>query len=201
MASEDLSFRQRLTREIVPTTGQALIALILSLIIIGVNQSQSLMTKLGITSAGVEESRQTFLGRIHSLIISPIAANLALITFWATVGLVAYLVCWMFYNFIIEARNEVTLETAYTNRGHWHGPWQTLGLKLLCGLLLVTVLVTLRATGPYWASLGHSVFESVSLGSVAATIAGIIGLAINLYLVLALIQLTFTPWYRVKTFT
>ena len=121
--------------------------------------------------------------------------------FWATVGLIAYLVCWALNNFLIEARNEVTLETGYANRGHWQGPWQTLGLKLLCGGLLVGVLTSLHILVPFWVDTAHPLFNHVAADTVFWGIVGVIGLAVNLYLVLALAQLTFTPWYRAKVFT
>ncbi len=197
----ELSFGQRLWRELLPTLGQALGSLVLAMAILTISRSATIMTRLGITDAGVAQSQESLLGHLRSVIVSPITSNLVLVMFWAIVGLIAYLVCWAFYNFLVEARNEVTLETAYANRGHWRGPWQTLGLKLLCGAGLVMILATLHLTVPQWVSLGETVFSEVTVSSIGLGIVSILGLAANLYLVLAFAQLTFTPWYRVKSFT
>lgn len=199
--TEEMSFGQRLGRELLPTLGQALVALLLAMMVFAAAQSTALMSRLGITEAGVNASQSSLLTPLRWVLISPITSNLVLIVFWATVGLIAYLICWSFYNFLIEARNEVTLETAYTNRGHWRGPWQTLILKLVCGAGLVATLATLHLTIPAWLALGHPIFESATLASVGIAAVAVFGIAANLYLVLFFVQLTFTPWYRVKSFT
>lgn len=197
----DVGFGGKLWREIVPTLGQALVSLVLALVVMLLSQSGPLASRLGITAEGVDASQRDLFSPFRSILITQLASNIVLIVFWATVGLVAYLICWSFYNFLIEARNEVTLETAYMNRGHWRGHWQTFLLKLVCGAGLVTIVATLHLTIPRWINVSHTLFSSPSLAQIGLAILGLLGLAVNLYLVLVFVQLTFTPWYRVKAFT
>src|SRR5207253_1444341 len=74
--------------------------------------------------------------------------------FWSGLGLVAYTLVWGVSNVVIEARNEVVLETEYTNKGSlWRRlvvPMAQAGLALvLLGLLLAEA----KWIFPMWISL------------------------------------------------
>jgi len=199
--SAQLSFADRFLEVALPTSVQTLSCSFLSLLILALTQTQSIIQRLGITTSQLSASSAQFHARFDTVLRSNIASQAALITFWATVGLVAYLVCWGLYNLLIEARNEVTLNTAYTNRGHWRGVKQTLALKAAAALGLVLMIWSLRYGGSLWVALSARFIDHLSVGSVLAAVVSLVGLAVQLYLVLAFILLTFTPWYRVQTFT
>lgn len=195
------SFSDRLLEVALPTSVQILACSFLSMLILTLTQTQSIIQRLGITDAQLSASSTQFHDRFDAVLRSNIASQTALITFWAAVGLVAYLICWGMYNLLIEARNEVTLNTAYTNRGRWQGVKEKLAIKASAALFLVLMIWSLRYGASFWLALSARFIDHLSVGSVLAAVASLVGLAVQLYLVLAFILLTFTPWYRIQTFT
>jgi hypothetical protein len=201
-----VSFGRRLLAVIVPTAGQALGALFLSLALLTLAQSQSVLKSLGITGAALDATQAEFHSHVDAILHSAIASQIALITFWATVGLVAYLICWGLYNILIEARNEITLTTAYANRSdpsskHWRGAIETLALKAASGVGLALLISSLWTGLSFWLVLSSNVLSQPSLTTAASAVGAVLGFALQLYAVFAFIQLTFTPWYRAETFT
>jgi hypothetical protein len=166
-----------------------------------VAQLQGILPRIGITPQAISASQVQFHDRFDVILRSPIAAQLALMTFWALVGLVAYLICWGVYNALIEARNEVTLSTAYTNRGHWRGPYETLAVKAVAGVGLAVILSNFWSGLSLWIALSSLALGQPSPENVGLALVGVVGLALQLYAVLVFIQLTFTPWYRAESFT
>jgi hypothetical protein len=164
-------------------------------------QSQTILNSLGISHAALSVSGDQLHQRFDAVLRSSLASQVALMTFWATVGLIAYLICWGAYNVIIEARNEVTLNTAYTNRGHWRGPYETLALKAAGAVGLAITFGLLKYSLSFWVSLSASAFNSPSPSAILAALAAVLVFAIHLYFVFMFIQLTFTPWYRAQAFT
>lgn len=195
------SFTDRLMGILVPTGPQAFAAVVLSAGIISIAQSRNFLEHIGITPAAITASQDEFHARFDVILRSDIASHVALVTFWAIVGLLAYLVCWGAYNLLIEARNEVTLNTAYTNRGHWRGPFETLGLKFVSGIGLAVSLSLLWRGASYWVAVFSQVLSHPSLTTGGWALASVVALAFQLYAVFVFAQLTFTPWYRAEAFT
>lgn len=198
---EDTSFGHRLAATIVPTSLQTFGSLVLAGFFIAILQSQTILKSLGITQDALNLGGGELHSRFDVILRSSAASQVALMTFWATVGLIAYLVCWGAYNILIEARNEVTLNTAYTNRGHWRGAYGTLALKAASAAGLALVIFMLKYSLSFWASLSARAFSSPSPASIGIGVASVIAFAVHLYLVVLFVQLTFTPWYRAQAFT
>ena len=199
--SAQLTVTQRIMAVIVPTKAQTLACFFLALLILTLAQSQSLLAKIGLKGALLQASQAQFHSRFEVILRSPLASQTALVTFWATVGLVAYLICWGAYNLIIEARNEVTLTTSYINRGHWKGPQQTLALKAVAAVGLAMVIDTMRIGLSFWIALSGRFIVTPSVSDIALALLSVIGVGTQLYLIVVFVQLTFTPWYRIQTFT
>lgn len=204
--SARVSFISRFMAVALPTKTQGLVAVAAAIIILVASRAQQVLAYLGLANPGLnnaalDASRIQLHDRFELVATSQIASNLALVTFWASVGLIAYLVCWSAYNVIIEARNEVTLETQYTNRGHWKGPLETLGLKAACAVGLIIVVSLSKSGLAFWLALAFPVLSDPTWQNIAAALGAVVGLAVQLYLILALALLTFTPWYREETFT
>ena len=195
------SFVDRIMAVVVPTGPQAFAAIVLSAGIISIAQSSTFLERIGITSAAITASQDQFHARFDVILRSDIASHIALVTFWAVVGLLAYLVCWGAYNMLIEARNEVTLNTAYTNRGHWRGPFETLGLKAASGVGLAVSLSLLWRGASYWIAVSSQVLSDPSVTTGGWALLSVAALAFQLYAVFVFAQLTFTPWYRAEAFT
>ncbi|MDB5178197.1 MAG: hypothetical protein JWN01_140 [Patescibacteria group bacterium] len=199
--SGQVNFWERFRATLLPTVNQTLGALGLSAALLALAQSQSLMHRLGISSAAITTSQIQFHDRFDVILRSSIASHIALVTFWATIGLIAYLICWGAYNILIEARNEVTLATEYTNRGHWRGPYETLALKAAAATGLALIIGSLWFGLSFWMALSGRVISHPDPSSVTGAVIAVVGLALQLYLLLAFVQFTFTPWYRMQTFT
>lgn len=196
--SAPITFTRRMLAVIIPTSPQILAALVVSLALLAGIHSAAILKLIGITPEGISASQDQFHARFDALLRSPIASHLALVTFWALVGLIAYLVCWGAYNVLIEARNEVTLNTAYVNRGHWRGPYETLALKSIAGVGLALIAVSLWNGISFWLALSAPAVSNPSVSSVLLAVVAVLGLALQLYSVLVFVQLTFTPWYRAE---
>lgn len=199
--SAPVSFIDRLLRIIVPTTTQVLGSIFLSLVILVGTQGTAVLLRIGITPQAISASENQFHDQFASILRSPIASRLALMTFWALVGLIAYLICWGAYNIIIEARNEVTLNTAYTNRGHWRGVYETLSLKAIAAVGLAMLVTSLWYGVSFWLTLSSGAVDQPSVSTALTALLAIIGLAVQCYAVFVFLQLTFTPWYREQSFT
>jgi hypothetical protein len=198
---EPMTFNRRLWATIVPTLAQTLAAIFIAISVLTIAHIQAILPQVGITAEAIAASGDKFHARFDTVLRSPIASNIALMTFWALVGLVAYLVCWGVYNAMIEARNEVTLKTAYTNRGHWKGPFQTLAIKAAAGIGLAILLMTFWTGISTWMAFSAPVISDPSIENLISAAIGVLGFAFQLYAILVFIQLTFTPWYRAQSFT
>jgi hypothetical protein len=195
------TFLGRLGAVILPTPAQIAGSLVVAIIIVAAAGSETFISRLGIPAEFIAATQHQFQERFDAILRLGIASQIALISFWATIGLVAYLICWGFYSILVEARNEVTLNTAYTNRGHWRGPFHTLALKAVSATGLALILSSLWYGVSFWLSLSLQIFYTFTPGTVLAGLGAIIGLALHMYLTLVFAQLTFTPWYRAESFT
>lgn len=194
-------FSQRLLAVVIPTKVQALGSMVLGLLIIVSGQFASVLSRLGITTADIMSVQTQFNERFGVILRSSVAGQFAVVVFWAIIGLVAYLICWGLYNVLVEARNEVTLTTEYTNRGHWRSPIYTLALKTVSAVLLMVAVATFwYGLALWWALLGQALILSTPV-TWALAVLGVIGCAAQLYLLLVGFQLTFTPWYQEQAFT
>jgi hypothetical protein len=101
----------RLLAVLAPNAIQIFAAIVLATGILLAAHTQTILPRLGVTDQAIEAQTGELHGRFDGVLRSPIASNVALMSFWAFVGLVAYLVCWAMYNVLIEARNQVTLTT------------------------------------------------------------------------------------------
>jgi hypothetical protein len=199
--STQVSIISKLVTVLVPTTAQALGSIATALILLAAVQADQLLRVIGIGEIALAATRSQLHERFSALLGSPVVSNLALVTFWASVGLIAYLICWGAYNILIEARNEVTLNTEYTNRGHWRGNLETLCLKSLGAVALIGIVALLKPGFSLWIALASPAIVMPTTAAIVTAVAAIVGLAAQLYLILALALVTFTPWYRRETFT
>jgi hypothetical protein len=195
------SFEGRFIGTIRPTTNQTVASVIISAAILIAAQSHALLSRIGVTPRVIQNSGGQLNLRLDAVLRANVTGQIALVTFWAIVGLIAYLICWGVYNVFIEARNEVTLNTTYINRGHWRGPWQTLALKGVSGVGLVVVALTLWPGFSAWVALSSRAVAQPNVSSILLACAAVLCFAVQLYGMVAFVQLTFTPWYRAEAFT
>ena len=198
-----VSLAGRLWREVTPTGSQTLIALAAATALVLAGRSDTVLRAIGVTPDGVRHGGEIFRNQFQVLLDSPVLANLVLITFWATIGMVAYLACWAVYAAWVEARNDVVISHDYANVGA-NGAgrhWPALGTKAICGVFLVVCLTLLRPALALAQLVAAPLFSNVTPGTIAGLLAAVVGLAAGLYAVLLGVQLTFTPWYEEEAFT
>jgi hypothetical protein len=199
------SLAERFRNVLVPTRIQVFGSLIVALAILAPSQSSALLDRLGLPPDIVAAGQTKFHTAFDRILNSAFISQFALITFWAVVGLVTYLICWGAYNIFIEARNEVTLKTSYTNRGQGHSTYDVLAFKAAAAVGLAITIGGLRYGLALWVALATRFASHPVLSTVGWCALAIVGLAFELYLLFVLIQLTFTPWYRAadveETFT
>ncbi len=199
--SAQFSFRRRLALVLIPTPIQLLACVVVALVLIIGVYSQRILALIGIDDMALSVTRLALHGRFESVLSSPISQTVALATFWSGVGIVAYLVSWIGLSLFNQARNELTLTTEYTNLGHWRGPYETLGLKFIGAAALLVCVALLKPGLALWLFLVSALLAAPSpIGGLIALVAAL-GLAAQLYLILAFAFVTFTPWYRPEAFT
>lgn len=189
-------FGRKIASVLIPTWPQALSALLLALVIVIIVNVRQIFVLCGIPLDALNTVIDQYNQYTAGYLTTKLASTAALVTFWAMIGMGAYLICWSAYNLMIEARNEVTLTTQYTNRGHRTSSFLAIFIKIICAALLLGALTLQRPGFGIWLSQANPAFNDLNLTNVLLALAAVIGLAAQLYLVLALIIATFTPWYR-----
>lgn len=199
--NEPAPISEQLQQVLTPTMGQAVISLVLSAVWLVLTHAVGILLLIGAPAAVLGAAQLVATGQLKDVVSLPIVSNVALITFWATIGLVVYLLSWAAFNVLIQARNEVTLTTAYTNRGHWRSPLATLGLKLGCAVALLAMVALIRPGAGLWFGWFDGWLTTPSAGSALLAVAAVIGFAAQGYLTYMAGLLTFSPWYRTEAFT
>jgi len=184
-----------------PTLAQTLGAIFLSLCVLVGVQSQSIFSRLSASNTVLASTRTVFADRFNTVLQSSILGQVALVAFWAAIGLVVYLVCWGAYNAYVSLRNEVVLETAYINRTPLDGPWLALVIKIISAGLFVAYIMAFQYGISLWLALTDPVTLTVTMTNVIQAGLAVLGLAAQLYGLLIFVQLTVTPWYTFKPFT
>ena len=199
--SAQFSLRRRLALVLIPTPTQALGCIILAVVLLIVPYITRILALIGITDSYLSLFNVAVHGRLETILTAPISQTVAYLTFWLGVGIVTYLTCWLGLILLSQARNELTLTTNYTNRGHWQGPYETLALKCVGAAVLVTCVAILKPGLVLWLGVVGAYFSGPNLSGGLFALFATLGFAVQLYLILAFALVTFTPWYRAEAFT
>lgn len=121
----------------------------------------------------------------------PIVSWTTIALFWGTVGLVVYTLFWLASAFFTAARNELMVETSFTNRGHFQNRIRIPLIKILLLIgIVTTLLLTVKWLGPFWSNLFvvglYSLSDQVVVG-IAEILASIVGVFLNIYAIRSLI--------------
>jgi len=181
---------------LIPSPAQTLLYVVIALVLLVGTYTQQLLALVGIDAAALKVASLALHGRFDAVLTSQISSTLAVVMFWAGVGLITYLICWSAYNLLIKARNGLTLTIQYTNRGHWRGPYQTLGLKAAGSAGLIVVIGLLKPGLALWLAIAAGLLARPGIASGLLAVLAVLGLAAQIYLIAAFALVTFTPWYR-----
>lgn len=171
-------------RMIAPTGSQAIVSTLLSLIVLGVIFHSSLTGLL----AGATNTSQGNLATSYQQALSHVSSvgvvsKLAIGLFWAGVGVVGYFLLLTATNFFIALRNEVVIDTTFTNTGPLIARFKLPLIRLLLvGVFAIFLLLTRGRLLPLWESLaGHLILDGYSPINLLELVVAIIGLALNIY--------------------
>ncbi|HSX14583.1 MAG TPA: hypothetical protein VLE72_01575 [Candidatus Saccharimonadales bacterium] len=184
---------QSLRRIIVPTWGQALGCLSISFLTLVILYRDQIWQRLTAGGLGGILMQVDYSQTLADVTNSSLVHTLVIVLFWSAVGLVAYTVVWSLVNVVIEARNEVVLETEYTNHGAFWGRLRVPAMQLGLAIAMIAGLfISSKFIVPYWLDLvstglaASAMWLSVSYFAIA-----VLGGAVNLYGLLLLGQLVF----------
>lgn len=115
----------------------------------------------------------------------PIVSWATIVLFWGAVGLGVYTLFWLAMAFFTTARNELIVETAFSNRGHFQDRIRVPLIKLLLlGGGLILLLVTINWLAPFWANLfarGVYSLPSQLIIGIVEILAAVIGAFLTIY--------------------
>lgn len=128
------------------------VAAFVSLVLLNIKSILQLIT------ASKNNSIDTVLGQINMQLRmygdSQLVNWLTIIIFWGAVGLGVYTLFWLGTAFFTTARNELIVETAFSNRGHFQERIRVPIIKLLLLLgALAMVFVTVKWSAPFLSNL------------------------------------------------
>ena len=129
-------------------------------------------------------SQPDYAGRLLGHLDTPLVHSLVIIIFWSLIGLIAYTLVWGLSNVMVDARNQVVIETGYVNKGSVHqriqtAAWRVAWIVVFFASLFVSAYVLL----PLWVGLfGQAIFEArIDALTVGQAVASILGAAANSY--------------------
>jgi hypothetical protein len=182
---------ERLRTILTPSPMQYVICSLLAVLTFGVIYGSTIIGRFfsGQTATYVEESYGAQLVKLNEI---GLVRTGVIVVFWAIVGLAAYGAYLIITNAIVEARNEVVINTAYANKGTKLSSFRGAALQLGCGLLLITVVVfSVLVLLPIWSWLFEaSIFHDLNVLSIISSLGGIMALAANMYGIWSLFQIT-----------
>jgi hypothetical protein len=185
---------------VVPTPLQAVSVLVLSFWFLTLANISSIMGRLGITPEGVDSGRAVAVKFLNNFFGANLMSSIALVLFWAGVGFGVYLICWSVYGTMVSLRNRVVLESGYRNRGSSVAGVAPMLFNAISGVALILYAFTFVSGFNQWLDGTQSLVQTISAASLMLAVFAIVGLALQLYIFLVLVQLTLTPWYA-KAFT
>jgi hypothetical protein len=183
---------QRAVSYLVPSWAGIVFYFFGSMAILAALNLRTLLQAIANTQPSVSgEFSQVVSGQIVLYGSLPIVSWATIILFWGTVGLGVYTLFWLGMAFITAARNEVVVETAFSNRGHFQDRVRVPLIKLLLiGGIIMSLFLTVRFGLPMGVGLFSSglyqLFVSIPVGIALISIA-ILGGMITIYILRTLI--------------
>lgn len=177
---------KRLLQLLIPTVNQVLVSVALALVIhVFVLQSlvvpQIFKDSFESVKSGIGSQGLSGLAKIGSI---P-GVNLVVEGLFAAIaGLCGYLIYLALSNALIEARNEVVVDTQYTNRGHVSRGLRRLSWQVGLTLAFVIIaVITSRSGINLWFFLTEQfAITGVSIVTILEALGGVLGLGANIYL-------------------
>lgn len=178
---------------LLPTVGQAVGSLLASIVLIVILYRQQIIHRIRNGTSGQLINQLGYGNALSKVTNGPIIHTGVIVAFWSGVGLVAYTIVWSFINVMIEARNEVVLETEYTNKAALAQRIRTpLAQLALAAALFGGLIACAKWVFPFWLNLAATAITTDQLWKASLMmLAPIFGIALTIYLLILLGQLVF----------
>ena len=183
-----LPSNQTLKALLIPTPNQGLISFVIALLILVITQGSLIFATIAQQSRVEEEQISYIISQwLIELSRVPFAERAAVGLFWAVVASIVYVVAVALNNAMISARNEIVIETQFTNQGgHRSYIFNSVILRVCWAILLIgTLFFTVTLFLPQWLAMfrgplvdGFSEWWLIPIS--------IIGLTANVYIIWAL---------------
>ncbi|MFI5240647.1 MAG: hypothetical protein ACHQUB_02975 [Candidatus Saccharimonadia bacterium] len=171
--------------------GKQLAASLLTCFILDIFVFQSLIVskvkQFSIFAPFIGSSTQFGLSQINKL---PAAGLVVEALFWGLVGVVGYLAYLGITNTLVEMRNEIVVETQYTNKGRIWYQFRAAAKLVAASILLIFGLWLSSSFGlPYWFSLMSDVIvNGYSWVRILLAMVSVIGLSLNVFIIWGLVK-------------
>jgi hypothetical protein len=188
MTTEDIK------RLLLPERYQVAISFLVALILAGLFLGDVIYDRFfGQTILNTPEARSIYLGSLGKLSEVPVIRTAVIIFFWGSVGLGAYVFYLAVSNALTEARNEVVIETAYTNKGPLIRFLTRVVPQLAAAAALVAfVYLSASFTLPALLSVtARGILALFQISAILLLLFGVTGIAVTVYLAWTLGQLMF----------
>lgn len=180
-----LPSNQTLKALLIPTPNQGLISFIVALLILVVTQGQLIFAALAQQSRVEEEQISYIISQwLIELSRVPFAERAAVGLFWAVVASIVYVIAVAFNNAMISARNEVVIETQFTNKGGRKSYLLNSVLLRLSWLTLLLGAIFFTATifFPQWMTMFRTPFIE-GFSQLWLIPISVVGLTTNVYII------------------
>ncbi len=148
-----LPSNQTIKALLIPTPNQGLISFVVALFILVVTQGSLIFATLAQQSRVEEEQISYIISQwLIDLSRIPFSERFAVGLFWAIVASIVYVIAVAFNNAMISARNEVVIETQFTNRGGHRSYLLNAAILRVCWgiLFLGSIFFTATLFFPQW---------------------------------------------------
>jgi len=185
-----------LLRVLIPTPTQALIAGFGSLVVVIFFDYPLIFARLGVSQVVLATAQNQSLKSVTDFLNTPLISDSSQIIYWIALVVFGYVLIWLAANGVVTSRTSVAAEMNTVDTAGWVPLMVEAGIKMAIGLVLVFYLAAFKLIFAFWMSLTPGAITNPGVFTVLAALAGLAGLALQLYGVIALIQLTIQPWYR-----
>jgi hypothetical protein len=185
----------QLRKIIVPSPPQAAACLVMSVGIMAAVYADTIGARFsGKITITDEALKATLKSQFDQFLNSEIIRTGTLILFWGAIGLIGYTIVWVLMNAIIEARNEVVIESSYTNRGSFlrelERPLWQIGFGLI---LIIWLLLAFRFIYPIWLDwAGQFIAQPSQMQGWLMLAGAIAGSSVSIYIAWTLGQIVYS---------
>jgi hypothetical protein len=181
---------------LIPTPAQALLAGFVSLAAVVFFDYPLIFARLGVSQVVLATAQNQSLKSVTDFLNISLISDSSQIIYWIALIIVGYVLIWLAANGVVTSRISAAADMNTVDAAGWVPLMFEAGIKVAMGMILVFYLAAFKVIFAFWISLTPGAITNPGVFTVLAALGGLAGLTVQLYGVIALIQLTVQPWYR-----